>query len=210
MSASLHAPHLADERLDDYVDGLLDAPERETARLHLQECARCAARLDELRALLARSAAERRDVAPPAELWPLVVASTVGQARARRTALRAIRAPLVTAAMVLVALSSLSTAWLVTRFSTREASAPPVAAYLREDAELDRALAARDHDHGPIARPRVAELRARLAGADAAVRRATDDEALYRARAERERVLREIRPVLGRGPRPPRPPTPDS
>jgi hypothetical protein len=208
MTASVASPHLADERLDDLVDGLLDQPASEAARAHLAGCASCAARLEELRALLALSAAARRPVEPPAELWPLVVASTVAQPRTRRLVLRSIRAPLATFAVVLVALSSATTAWVLTRVPASGAPAPPVAPYLDEDAALDRALAARDHDLGPVSRARLAALRARLAAADAALRGAPTDEAYYQSLAERERVLREIRAALGRGPRPPRAPVP--
>ncbi|AHG93406.1 hypothetical protein J421_5871 (plasmid) [Gemmatirosa kalamazoonensis] len=211
MTASTASPHLADERLDDLVDGLLDEPASDAARAHLAECASCAARLEELRALLALSAAARRPVEPPAELWPLVVASTAAQHRTRQLVLRSLRRPLVTFAVVLVALSCVTTAWVVTRVAhvmARGAEAPPVVPFLDEDATLDRALAAYDHDGGPIPRPRVATLRARLAATDAALRHASTDEAFYQSLAERERVLREIRAVLGRGPRPPRPPVP--
>ena len=84
---------------------------------------------------------------------------------------------------------------------------PAISAYVAEDASFDHALAARDHEHGPVSRERIAELRAKLATADDGIRRAPDDEALYRALAERERVLAEIRTVLGRAPHPPRAPT---
>jgi hypothetical protein len=210
MTALASSPHLTDDRLDDYADGLLDAPDHEAASAHLAACAGCAARLEELRTFLALSAAARRQVEPPAELWPLVVASTVARPRMRRLVLRSIRAPLAVWAAVLVLLSSVTTAWVVTRVALGGDGAPPVAPYLREDAAFDRALAERDHEQGPVARARIAELRARLAAVDAAIRSAPNDEALYRALAERERVTAEIRPVLGRGPRPPRAPVPTS
>jgi len=208
MTAPLHSAHLADDRLDDFVDGLLDEPAREAARAHLADCAACASRLEELRAVLVLSAAERRPVAPPAELWPLVVASTVAWPRLRRQVLRSLRLPLSVAAVSLVLLSAVTTAWVMRRVNATSARAPVAARSLAEDADFDRALAARDHEHGPVPRERVAALRASLAAADAAIRGATDDEALYRALAERERVLGDIRPVLGRGPRPPRAPAP--
>jgi hypothetical protein len=81
-----------------------------------------------------------------------------------------------------------------------------VASALREDAALDRTLSGRDHDHGPIARERVQELRRRLSATDAALRRAPDDETLYRSLAGRERLRGEIRSVLGMGPSAPRAP----
>jgi hypothetical protein len=208
MTAPQLSPHLSDERLDDYVDGVLAPADRDAATVHLGGCASCASRLEELRALLTLSAAERRAVEPPAELWPLVVASTVAWPQMRRRLLRSLRVPLAAAAIALVMLSVATTSWIVERVSTGSVGVSSISAYVDEDASLDRALAARDHEHGPVSRERIAELRAKLAAADAAIRRAPDDEALYRALAERERVLAEIRPVLGRAPRPPRAPAP--
>ena len=208
MTAPPRPMHLADEQLDDYVDGLLESSAHDRARAHLAECAECASRLEELRTLLTLSTAERRAVEPPAELWPLVVASTLAWPQLRRRVLRSLRVPLAAAAIALVLLSVATTSWIVERLSTGSGGAPSITAYVNEDASLDRALAARDHEHGPVSRERIAELRAKLAAADGAIRRAADDEALYRALAERERVLAEIRPVLGRAPQRPRAPTP--
>jgi hypothetical protein len=201
------SPHLADERLDDYVDGLLDAPARAAAQAHLAACARCAAALDELRTLLALSAAERGPVEPPAALWPRVVAATSERAFVRRRLLRSLRAPLLAAAVVLVALTSWATARVASR-APADVAGHAARVVLDEDAALDRMLESRDAERGPIPRERIRTLRARLAAADASIRGAPDDEALYRALAERERVLADVRAVLGRGPRPPRPPIP--
>jgi anti-sigma factor RsiW len=57
-------------RLDDFVDGLLDAAEREQMAEHLRGCAGCAREEAALRALLARAAALPAEVPPPADLWP--------------------------------------------------------------------------------------------------------------------------------------------
>ena len=208
-TAPMSSPHVADDRLDDYVDGLLDAPTFETTRAHLADCAACGARLAELRDLLALSTAERRAVEPPAELWPLVVASTIEGARVRRRVLRSMRAPLLVMAALLVALSSAATAWVVTRASAvvhGDAVVPSLTSILEEDAAAGRSLAAREREPGAVAPDRIHELRQRLAAADAALRNAPDDEALYGALAMRERVMREVRPVLGGVPQPPRAP----
>lgn len=213
MTAPLPSPHLADDRLDDYADGLLAGPALDAAHAHLAHCAACAARLAELRDLLALSAAERRPVEPPAELWPLVVASTIAWPRLRRQVLRSMRVPLLVMAALLVALSAATTAWVVTRvpaFVHADAAAPSLSSILEEDADFDRALAGLDHEHGPVERARVRELRQRLAAADARLRTASDDEAFYLALAERERVVKEIRPLFGQAPRPPRAPVPAS
>ena len=205
MTTPLHPLHLSDDRLDDFVDGLLDSATRDVAATHIRECAACSARLDELRTLLTRSAEMRRPVEPPAELWPLVVASTSEWPRVRRQVLRSLNVPLAVAALVLVALSSTMTAWVMTR-SSGDGTAAVVTAALREDATMDRTLSSRDHEHGPIARDRVQELRRRLSATDAALRSAPDEEALYRSLAARERLLTEIRSLLGMGPRAPRAP----
>ena len=213
MTAPLPSPHLADDRLDDYADGLLAGAALDAAQAHLAHCAACAARLTELRELLSLSAAERRPVEPPAELWPLVVASTIEWPRLRRQALRSMRVPLLVMAMLLVALSAATTAWVVTRVSAivhADAAAPSLSSILDEDADYDRDLAGLDHEHGPVERARVRELRQRLAAADSRLRGASDDEAFYLALAERERVVKEIRPLFGRAPRPPRAPVPVS
>jgi hypothetical protein len=213
MSPALTSPHVSDEHLDDYVDEVLNAPDREAVRVHVGACAECAERLDELRELLARSTAERRPVAPPAELWPFVVASTIARVRVRRQVLRSMRASLAIAAVVLVALSSATTAWVMRRVSTSESTGavsgvPSLSLALDEDVALARALAARDREQGPVSRERINELRQRLRAADADLRRASSDEALFRALAEREGVVADIRGVLGRGPRAPRAPIP--
>lgn len=214
MTTALALPHVTDEQLDDYVDDLLAAPERDSVRVHVRACSECAERLEELRDLLVRSAGERRPVAPPAELWPFVVASTVARVRVRRQVLRSMRASLAIAAIVLVALSSATTVWVMGRVSPAESTGgvsgvPSVPVALDEDVALERALAARDRERGPVARERIHELRQRLRAADGDLRRAPNDEALLRALAERERVVAEVRLVLGRGPRPPRAPVPD-
>jgi hypothetical protein len=119
--------------------------------------------------------------------------------------LRTLRAPLAAAALFLVVVSSTTTAW-VSRRSSSDGTVAVVAEALREDAAMDRTLAERDHEHGPIALARVQELRRRLGSTDAALRGAPDDETLYRSLAARERLLDEIRSVLGMPPRPPRAP----
>ena len=205
MTSPLRSLHLSDDRLDDFVDGLLDPAAREAATEHLRECTDCSARLDELRTLLTRSAEMRRPVQPPPELWPLVVASTSEWPRVRRQVLRSLNVPLAAAALVLVVLSSTMTAWVVTRASG-DGTAAVVTAALREDATMDGTLSGRDHEHGPIARERVQELRRRLSATDAALRSAPDEETLYRSLAARERLLGEIRSVLGMGPPAPRAP----
>ena len=60
-----------------------------------------------------------RLVEPPPELWPLVVASTIGRTRLRRQVIRSLRVPLTIAAIVLVIVSSATTVWVMKRLSPR-------------------------------------------------------------------------------------------
>jgi anti-sigma factor RsiW len=60
------------ERLDDFVDGLLDADEAAAVAGHLEGCASCRAEEQALRALLSDAAALADRVAPPRDLWPAI------------------------------------------------------------------------------------------------------------------------------------------
>lgn len=111
MSAAV-TTHLADAELDDLVDGLLDARGRASADAHLAACVACRQRLAATRALLADAARAREAVAAPAELWPLVAAATVHEARLRRQLLRSLRGPLLVGAALLVIATATVTWWL--------------------------------------------------------------------------------------------------
>lgn len=56
------------DRLSEYLDGELNAAERQACESHLAGCADCARTLEDLRAVVARAAALPGDP-PPAELW---------------------------------------------------------------------------------------------------------------------------------------------
>jgi anti-sigma factor RsiW len=60
------------DRLDDYVDGLLDEDDRESVAQHLLACQDCRREETQLRALLAEAAALAHEVPPPADLWPRI------------------------------------------------------------------------------------------------------------------------------------------
>ena len=103
-------------------------------------------------------------------------------------------------------LSSAVTAWVVRQTSTHgDRNAATIAAILEEDAEYEAALGARRQVNDDASEGNRA-LRQRLVDADAAVRNAPDDETLYRTLADRERIVREVRMLLGRPPEPPRAP----
>lgn len=57
------------DRLSDYIDGELDAPERSTLEQHLRECDECTRTLAELEHVVA-AAAQARSAPPERDLWP--------------------------------------------------------------------------------------------------------------------------------------------
>ncbi|HET6341434.1 MAG TPA: zf-HC2 domain-containing protein, partial [Gemmatimonadota bacterium] len=70
----------ATERLSAYLDGDLDAPDREAVERHLAVCGECAALLEDLDRL-ARAAGELEDREPAADLWPGIARRLEGRAR---------------------------------------------------------------------------------------------------------------------------------
>ncbi len=117
------------DRLDDYFDGALPAPEREAVADHLEACAECRGELEGMAALQAETRALPRGIAPPRDLWPGVAARLGGRGAAEpagaaekvaievdfRRAVGMRRALLAAAAVALVALSSGATALLMSR-----------------------------------------------------------------------------------------------
>ncbi|MSS72389.1 MAG: hypothetical protein EXS64_12995 [Candidatus Latescibacteria bacterium] len=105
--------HASQDRLNDYVDGLLPDPERQEVEQHLKGCAVCRREVEALRALLAGADALPKEVAPPRDPWPEIAARiaqpkvlTAGFSRPARWSVRRFAA----AAVLLVALSSTLTA----------------------------------------------------------------------------------------------------
>jgi predicted anti-sigma-YlaC factor YlaD len=142
-----------DARIDALLDGELPAAERAEVEGHLAGCAACAALHADLVALRERARLAPAEVAPPPALWAAVERLTTRDSRlAARSSLR----PwvLAAAAVLLVALSSLTTVFvlrdrdpqLVTRDSPPTALDPRLAAlesdYQRATTELVRALEA--------------------------------------------------------------------
>jgi anti-sigma factor RsiW len=73
------------DRLSDYLDQELTAPEREALEAHLPECSACTQALDELRGVAARAGA-LEDRPPSDNLWPGIAAriAAPGNAAPRR------------------------------------------------------------------------------------------------------------------------------
>jgi hypothetical protein len=79
--------HVASERLSDYLDGMLRPADVAEIEAHVAECVECGAVVDELRVIIAR-ARHCSSTTPPADLWPVVVATTVAMRSTRRAVLR--------------------------------------------------------------------------------------------------------------------------
>jgi anti-sigma factor RsiW len=60
---------ILNERLDDYADGLLDAPEAERVEAHLRLCEDCRHEVAAIRELRAAVRVLPRGIAPPRDLW---------------------------------------------------------------------------------------------------------------------------------------------
>lgn len=120
-------PHVDEERLNDWVDGLLEADEARVVETHVATCAACRDDADRLRALLALTAELPASIEPPPGTWESIAARTVDLGRARREILRGMRLPLAAAAAVLVSLSAGATALLL-RGDEAATTAPVVAA----------------------------------------------------------------------------------
>lgn len=69
-----------DDRLDDYVDGVVDDAARRELETHLAECPRCSETLESQRRLLRAAADLPREIAPPRNLLPGIRRATQGAA----------------------------------------------------------------------------------------------------------------------------------
>jgi len=118
--------HLTDAVASDYVDAVLDPALRGEVERHLVSCAQCRGVIDETRAVVTTAQRERASVSAPAELWPMVAASTIHLAAIRRQVLASLRGVLIVGALVLVGATAVVT-WKVARWTAaREAPAPTV------------------------------------------------------------------------------------
>lgn len=188
--------HPDETRLNDYLDGELDArAEAEVAR-HLAECESCRTELDRLRSVVDAAARLGDSIEPRRDLWSAIDAriDTAGSAdldawRTRgRGALWAHRYELVAAAALLVLVASTGTLLLVRQGAEQApiATADPAAAaaspyelvsmpgqadYVAAIQQLDAALRAREGELDP----HTAEVvRRNMAIIDQAIREAQD------------------------------------
>jgi hypothetical protein len=105
--------HPDEERLNDWVDGLLDDADARTMAAHVDECPACAKTAADLRALLDLAGRLPASIDPPEGTWDAIAARTVDLGRTRRAVLHDLRAPLAAAAIVLVALGAGASALLL-------------------------------------------------------------------------------------------------
>jgi anti-sigma factor RsiW len=143
--------HAIQDRLNDYVDGLLSDPERREVERHLEGCEACLREVESLRALLADAAALPREIAPARDLWPETAARiaqpkalTADFSRPARWSARRLAA----AAVLLVALSSTLTALVLQHRRTasmattpRKQAATAFAAFEASEGDYIRAVA---------------------------------------------------------------------
>lgn len=97
--------HPGDELLHDFVDGRLTDTERDAVAHHLLDCPRCQTIVAATEELIDTGRAAREEGAAPAELWPLVAATTIHERVVKRHVLRSVRRELAFAAAVLILLS---------------------------------------------------------------------------------------------------------
>ena len=70
------------DRLSEYIDDELTAPERAALDAHLTSCRECSVALDELRQVVAR-AGQLTGRPPAADLWPGIEPRLIGRASCR-------------------------------------------------------------------------------------------------------------------------------
>src|SRR5438552_8288217 len=124
------------DRLSEYLDEELAAPERTALEAHLASCDACRTTLEELRRVVTNARA-LDDRPPAADLWP-AVAARIGlspREQARPVVRRfSFTVPQLAAASVVLALLSAGAAWLIVRRGTVPTA--PVAVAVAERAPV--------------------------------------------------------------------------
>ena len=156
-------------RLDEYVDGQLEAAEAAAVEMHLAECTQCRAELEALRSLLAKAKALPRSVAPPPSVWRSIERRTAGARPESVTPLRRSRARvfwLAAAAIALMVMSSSLTSLWLKRGSGGSSFTASQAEYSRATAELAGQL---ERNHAELSPRTLAVLQRNLAIIDGAI-----------------------------------------
>lgn len=121
--------HLSETRLNDYLDGVVDAADAERMRRHIGECDACAREVESIAAIKASLAGLPREIRPDRDLragiWQQIEST-----KHTRT-LWSMRYPLAAAAVLLIAVSSVMTLAIV-----RERQPSDIGANYRENVRL--------------------------------------------------------------------------
>jgi len=112
-------------RIDDFLDGRLEAAEAEDLQAHLADCPSCTGELASIRELRDLAAALPRSLEPPRNLWPGIEAR-ISEAKVARG--RFGRRALLAAAAAVVVVSSVVTAYFIGRSQAVVVTAEPPAA----------------------------------------------------------------------------------
>ena len=187
-----------DERLDDYVDGVLAVADARAVEAHLASCAACREAARQTRQLLAHAAALPRAATPPRDLWPDVERTIAGERRF--AGLFAWGQPMMLAAAAAIVLAVLAAVlWREAPASGVQTVAIPSASATLEPVSAvtvaDPALAQAEREYEAAATTLLAVLqqrRGRLAPEDLA--RVQDNVAVI------DRALVEVREALAKDP----------
>ena len=179
--------HPSYEELNDYVDELLDRARADDLRVHVMTCNECSDTVAELNELRTAAQSLSSSVAPPADIWQVVRAATINNAKAQRTrVLWQLRYQLAAAAVVLLVAASTVTWWVAQRQDrqviVRTVPAPTPNVNLVAYKEVEE-------EYGKAAADLLALLAQRRSSMDTAVVRSVEenlrvmDEAIRNARA---------------------------
>jgi hypothetical protein len=189
-----------DERLDDWVDGVLPAGEAREVEAHLASCRLCRERERRQRQVLAHAAALPRSVSPPRDLWP-AIAREIDRGRAWTWDRPRWWSPaaLAAAAVVLIALGAMllrqgapSAAHTVAIPDGRTSLAPVASA---SATHRDPGIAAAERDYEAAASALLGALQSGKAGVEPATL-----ASIERNLAVIDQALAEVRQALDRDP----------
>jgi hypothetical protein len=153
-----------DARLDEFVDGTLDAAAAQEVRAHLAACSACRESERRLRELLVHAAALARSVEPPRDLWPGIASRIERSSGGWRLAwgMAALAAALVIGVAMWTALRPGRGS--VHTVEIPAGSSGPATGVRQASAGLDPALLAAERDYERAASALLAALEERRAG----------------------------------------------
>ena len=183
--------HLTDDQLQDVLDGVLEAAEREAFGAHLAACPDCTAQLARVRALVVETRALPPSIDPPRDLFP-AVRSRIGEGKVLQLSRRRQRWRSLAAAVLLIAASSTVTMLMLKGRSpgVSAAALPPAVSVM----EANYVQAVDDLQHQLNQTPglspaTVAVVKRNLAIIDQAIRESRDALARDPANGDLARIL---------------------